>query len=173
MTTRTDQQLAANYMGAVAHLLGGRSGKHEEFIDKVELILSGREPDAMQLMQFNHRVRTTGRPVIWIHLMPEAPQVPLIGLVARSGEQVFTIEHCSLWSTPNGKVTRLVPDNFQMGAFQFDADLHLQHLPKPPARSFEAARNGMIRAYTRLRRLEAEQLDRGDVFALPELAKAA
>ena len=127
----------------------------------------------MQLMQFNHRVRSTGRPVIWIHLMPDAPHVPLIGLVARSEEQVFTIEHCCLWSTPNGKVTRLVPDNFQMGAFQFDADLKLQHLPKPPARSFEAARNGMVRAYTRLRRLEAEQLERGEVFALPELAKAA
>lgn len=173
MTAHTDQQLAANYMGAVAHLLGGRPGNHAEFIDKVELIFSGSEPEAMQLMQFNERVRRTGRPVIWIHLMEDTPNMPLIGLVARSGEQVFTIEHCWLWSTPNGKVTCLVPDNFQMGAFQFDAGLRLQHLPKPPARSFEAARNGMVRAYTRLRRLEAEQLERGDVFTLPEHAKAA
>ncbi|GGB39575.1 hypothetical protein GCM10011380_31370 [Sphingomonas metalli] len=173
MTKPSDQQLAANYMGAVAHLLGGAPGRHQEFIEKVELILSGNEPHALQLLQFTGSVRATGRPVIWIHHTEEAPQVPLIGLVAPAGDQVYTIENCMLWSTPNGRTTRLVPDNFKMGAFEFDADLRLNHLPTAPARSLQAGRTGIVRAYRRLLQLEQEQLARGDVFALPQLAKAA
>ncbi len=173
MKTHTEQHLAANYMGAVAHLLSGRSGRHAEFIEKVELILSGNEPHALQLMQFNQRVRQTGRPTIWMHLSADAPSCPQIGLVVRSGEQVFSIENCYLWSTPNGGTTHLVPDNFQMGSFVFDDDLRLHHLPRPPARSFKAAQNGMIRAYVALRRIETEQLERGEEFSLPQFAKAA
>ncbi len=171
MKKHTDQQLAANYMGALAHLLSGGAGRHVEFIDKVELIISGSEPHAMQLMQFNQRVRQTGRPVIWIHIAADVPNVPQIGLVARSGEQVFTIEYCCLWSTPNGRTTHLVPDNFKTGSFVFDDELRLQHRSKAPAGSFKAAEKGMIRAYSNLRRLEAEQLRRGDEFILPQLAR--
>lgn len=173
MTKFTDQQLAANYMGAFAHCLGGRPGCHEEFIDKVELILSGNEPHAMQLLQFTGSVRQTGRPVIWIHHMEAAPGVPLIGLVARAADQVFTIENCMLWSTPNGRITQLVPDNFKMGAFVFDDELKLNHLPKAPARNLNAAHSGIVRAYRRLRQLEVDQLERGDVFSLPQFARAA
>ena len=174
MTEFTSQQLAANYMAAIAHLLGGEPGRHEEFIDKVELILSGNEPHALQLMQFYGRVRATGRPVIWIHHSEDAPNVPSIGLVALSGDdQVFTIEMCLLWSTPSGKRTYLVPDNFKMGSFEFDDELRLIHQPKLPARSFSAAKTGMVRAYRRVREIEAEQLKRGDIFELPQLVKAA
>jgi len=173
MTNYTDQQLAANYMGAIAHLLGGSPGRHQEFIKKVELILSGNEPHALQLMQFTGRIRATGRPMIWIHHTKEAPQMPLIGLVAQAGDQVYTIENCMLWSTPNGRTTHLIPDNFKMGAFEFDGELRLNHLPKAPARSIQAARTGIVRAYRRLLQLEQEQLGRGDVFVLPQLAKVA
>jgi hypothetical protein len=173
MKTHTDQQLAANYMGAVAHLLGGRPGRFAEFIDKVELILSGQEPHAAGLMRFRDAVRDTGRPVIWMHVSADAPNVPLIGLVAQAGHQCLVVEHCCLWSTPNGKLTRLVPDSFKMGAFQFDRHLNLIHQPKPPTLDYADATNGMIRAYSCLRRLEAEQLARGDRFELPELATAA
>lgn len=173
MTKFTDQQLAANYMGAVAHFLGGRPGRHAEFIEKVEVLLSGSEPHAMQLMQFTGRVRSSGRPVIWIHHMEGAPGVPLIGLVAQSGEQTYTIENCVLWSSPNDRTVSLVPDNFKMGSFEFDDALRLRHRPKAPAGSFRAAQTGMIRAYRRLREIEREQLERGDTFTLPQLVRAA
>ncbi len=68
MTKLTDQQRAANYMAAFAHLLGGRPGRHLEFIDKVEFILSGSEPDVLQLMQFTGTCRRDGRPVLWVHV---------------------------------------------------------------------------------------------------------
>lgn len=173
MTAFTDQQLAANYMGAFAHLLGGRPGCHQEFIAKVELILSGNQPHIMQLMQLSGWVRETGRPVIWIHHWPDAPHVPQIGLVAIADDQVYAIENCMLWTSPNSRVTQLVPDDFKMGAFQFDDALRLRHLPKAPARSISAAETGISHAYVQLRQLEAEQLKRGDIFVLPELAKAA
>ena len=173
MTKFTDQQIAANYMGAVAHFLGGQPGRHAEFIDKVELILSGSEPHAMQLLQFTGRVRSSGRPVIWIHHMEGAPGVPLIGLVAQAGEQTYTIEHCMLWTSPNGRTVHLIPDNFKMGAFEFDGELRLHHRRKAPVRNIKAAETGMVRAYRRLRQIEREQLDRGDAFPLPELARAA
>ncbi|WP_344691163.1 hypothetical protein [Sphingomonas cynarae] len=66
-----------------------------------------------------------------------------------------------------------MPDNFQMGSFVFDDDLRLHHLPKPPARSFKVAHKGIVRAYVELRRIEASQIDRGEEFSLPQLAKAA
>jgi hypothetical protein len=67
MTKFTDQQRAANYMGAIAHLLSGGADRHAEFIDKVELILSGDEAHAFELMQFDQACRTSGRPVLWVH----------------------------------------------------------------------------------------------------------
>ena len=173
MTKFTDQQLAANYMGAVAHVLSGEPGRLDEFIDRVELILSGDEPHALRLLQLHGRVQHTGRPVIWIHHMKDGTGVPLIGLVAPAGDQIYTIENCMLWTSPNGKTTQLVPDNFKMGAFSFDKELRLKHFSKAPARNLKAAETGIVRAYRRLRQIENDQLQRGDVFALPELAKAA
>ena len=173
MIKRTDQELAANYMGAVAHFFSGGPGRHEEFIDKVEIILSGNEPHALQLLQFSDRVRRTRRPVLWIHHKDDTPGVPLIGLVAQAGDQVYSIENCMLWSSPSGRTTKLVPDSFKMGAFEFDGQLRLVHLPKAPARSLAAAKAGVVRAYRTLLRIEREQLDRGDAFTLPQLARAA
>jgi hypothetical protein len=173
MTNADDRRIAANYMGAVAHLLGGHPGRHGEFIKKVELILSGREPHAFQLMQFGDSVRRTGRPVIWIHHMHDVPNVPQIGLVALDGGRLHVIENCMLWMSHSDSRARLVPDNFTLGAFRFDDQLRLRHTPKAPARSFNADSPSMSRAYVRLRAIEAEQRERGDEFALPELAQAA
>jgi hypothetical protein len=173
MSTTNDQQIAANYTGAVAHILSGKPGRHAEFIQKVELILSGNEPHAMQLMQFSDRVARTGRPVIWIYHSAASLGVPQIGLVALSGGQVYMIENCWLWA-PNGRGrAHLIPDNFAFGAFRFDDQLRLRRAPTPPVRTFEAARPKIVDTYVRLREIEAEQRQRGEAFLLPVLAKAA
>lgn len=173
MTSIDNQQIAANYMGAVAHLLSGRPGRDQEFIQKVQVILSGSEPHAIQLMSFAQTVRRTGRPVIWICHSLDAPHVPSIGLVAMVGEQAFTIENCMLYMPAAGDRACLVPDNFKFGAFKFDDDLRLRHLPKAPSKNHKSATASMSRAYVRLREIEVEQWKRNEVFPLPELAKAA
>ncbi|MBA4760296.1 hypothetical protein [Sphingomonas sp.] len=173
MTKFTQQQLVANYMGALAHFFTGQPGRFAEFIDKVDLRLSGDEPNALQLMLFTSQVRHTGCPVIWIYHMPEAPTIPLIGLVALKDDQVFTIESCMPWTSPSRRSTCLIPDNFKMGAFAFDDQLRLVHRPKPPARSLSDARPGIVRAFNFLLEIEADQLERGETFPLPELARAA
>lgn len=167
MSTIKNQKIAANYMGAIAHALSGGAGRHREFIDKVELILSGAEPRALQLMQFTNRVRETGCPVLWIHQSADAPGVPRIGLVARDSGQVYSIENCMLWMRAGGDRLQLVPDSFAMGAFRFDDKLRLRHLANAPAKNFDAAVPGMMRAYSRVRDIEVEQRKRGDVFSLP------
>lgn len=169
----TEQELAANYMAAFSHLVGGSAGRHEEFIDKVELVLSPHEPHGFQLMQFAGKVRRIGRPVIWLHLDKEVPNVPRIGLVVLSGDQLFMIESCMLWTSPRGRRAQLVPDSFKMGAFEFDDQLQLRLLADAPTRSFRAGERGIVRACRRLRQIERDQLIRGDVFPLPQLAKAA
>lgn len=173
MTTVTDQQRVANYMGALAHLLGGRPGRHAEFIQKVELIVSGAEPHALQLMQFTDRCRATGRPVLWVHVAPDVPTVPRIGLVVSVDGQARIFEQCMLWIGTEGGRARLVPDGFDWGAYRFDDELRLQHIAEAPARSFEGAKSGMIRAYRRLIRLEVEQIRKGGALPLPQLARAA
>ncbi|HEX4694463.1 hypothetical protein [Sphingomonas sp.] len=167
MITNENQKIAANYMGAVAHALGGRPGRHREFIDKVEVILSGAEPDAMQLMQFTDRVRADGRPVLWIHHSADAPNAPQIGLVARDGGKVHAIENCMLWAPRGGGRLQLVPDAFTMGAFRFDDALRLRRLAKAPAADFDAGTEAMVRAYARLREIERAQFERGNEFDLP------
>lgn len=169
----TEQQRVANYMGAFAHLLSGRAGRHAEFIDKVEIIVSGAEPHALQLMQFTAGCRLTGRPTLWIRPNPEIPNVPEIGLVANVDGQARIYENCMLWLRSDGDRAMLVPDNFRFGAYRFDDNLQLKFIAKAPARSFKRAEPGMIHAYDRLADLEHKQLERGDIFALPQLAKAA
>lgn len=173
MTQLTDQQRAANFMGALAHLLGGRPSRHDEFIDKVELILSGSEPHALQLLQFTERCRRYGRPVLWIHFAADEPFIPQIGLVAPIDGQTRIFENCMLWSGTDGGRARLVPDSFTFGAYRFDDELRLRHVAKAPGGSFEAAQPGMARAYRRLVNLQTSQLKNGHTFRLPELAKAA
>lgn len=173
MTDVKDQKIAANYMAAIAHLLSGRPGRNEEFIEKVDLLLAGNMPDIWQLMQFTSRVRETGRPVIWIHYAEDCPFMPFIGLVASIGGQIYSIENCVLWKSATESRARLIPDDFKMGAFRFDDDLRLRHAPKAPARNLTAAEASIVRANEQLREIEAAQRERGDVFALPELAKAA
>lgn len=173
MKNHSDQQVTSNYMGALAHLLGGRPNRDRQFIQHVKLIFSGAEPHAMNLLQFSNSVLLTGRPVIWLHHRADWGVVPQIGLVARAGGNVMLIEHCFLWSTPGGRTTQLVPDGFDMGAFAFDNELKLHHSPTPPARNLKAARTGIQRAHTKLFRLIEEQHERGDVFATPIHAKAA
>ena len=161
------QKSAANYMGAIAHALGGRPGRQREFIGKVEVLLSGPEPDVLQLMQFSEQVRSSGRPVIWIHHMADVPTVPLIGLVVPDDGQIKIVENCMLWMPAGQGRIQLVPDSFTMGAFRFDDELRLRHIGKAPAKTFEAATPGMKRAYERLLRIEVQQRERGDAFELP------
>lgn len=173
MTDEEWRKIAANYMAAVAHLLCGRPGRHAEFISKVGLILGGSEPHALNILQFSETVRQTGRPVIWIHHPEGWNNVPQIGLVALAGDQVIMVEHCMPWMRAGDDRAHLIPDCFKFGAFRFDDDLRLHHIRKSPARGFKSAKTSVVRAYFRLREIEAEQRDRGDEFALPVLGKAA
>ena len=66
-----------------------------------------------------------------------------------------------------------MPDGFTMGAYRFDNALNLRHRQNAPKRTFEAAREDVVEAYERLSSIQAEQWERGDVFDLPVLAKAA
>ena len=173
MANDNDQKLAANYMGAIAHALGGRRGRHREFMEKVELILSAYAPNAFTLMQFVGEVRRTGRPVLWFHIDSETPNFPHVGLVAKSGDQVYTVEMCLLWVPEKGGRATLIPDNFETGSFRFDDKLNLRHSRQTPIAEFNAATPGMVRAYSRLRELEHEQLLNGDSFVLPQLVRQA
>lgn len=114
-----------------------------------------------------------GSPRLWVHVNPEVPQVPQIGLVVPIDGQTRIFEACMLWYASKGDRTRLVPDSFTYGAYRFDDDLGLRHVAKAPARTFKAAEPGMILAYRCLREIEAKQLDRTETFKLPELARAA
>lgn len=173
MTSIDDQQIAANYMAAFAHLLCGQPGRAKEFLQNAELILSGCKPPAIGLMSFEDRVGRTGRPVIWICQSKDVSSVPSIGLVAMADHQVVTIENCFLWLSATGDRAHLIPDSFELGAFKFDDDLRLRHMPNAPARDQQSAAADISRAYSRLCEIEAEQRSRGDVFPLPELIKGA
>ena len=173
MTNFGDQHLVANYTGALAHLLGGCPGCQRAFIQNVSPIISGTEPSGEMLMQFANHVRRTRRPVLWVGLAQDRVNVPAIGLVAMVGKNLQIVEHCMLWMSETGDRALLVPDNFRCGAFLFDRNFNLRFLPKVPSRSFEAAASAMSRAYVRLREIEADQLMRGEVFDLPQLARAA
>lgn len=172
MSSFTDQQRVANFMAALATLLCGKPGRHAEFIQKVELIVSGVEPNALQLMQVAPTLRATGHPLVWVH-PTDNPNVPRVGLAALCGGQSFLIESCMLWMGPGDDRASLVPDAFTLGSFRFKNDLKPRYSRRAPAASFEEATAGMVRAYDRLLELQMKQRERGDFFELPVLRKAA
>lgn len=110
----------------------------------------------MQLMQAEPTLRRTDIPLIWIH-PTENPHVPRIGLAALCGHQAFFVENCMLWMAPGDDRARLVPDSFEMGAFQLKNDLRLRYSRKSPA-TYDDGTPGIIGAYDRL--LGVEQEDR-------------
>ena len=83
------------------------------------------------------------------------------------------IENSLLWMGADEGRATLVPDSFMVGGYQFDDDFRLHHIEEAPASSFEAAKDGMVRACDRLAMIQLEQWDRGDVFDLPQHARAA
>lgn len=171
MVNDNNRLLAANYIGAIAHAFSGRPDRHDEFVDKVDVLLSPREADAMSLLRHVDTVRSSGRPLLWIHLSPDLPNVPQIGLVAQAGHQVCAMELCLLWRPASGGRMTLIPDSFKYGSFRFDDGLRLKHTWRTPATNFEAAAPGMARAYAALREIEAEQLRQGVRFKLPSLVR--
>jgi len=173
MTEIEQQKRIANYLAAFAHLLGGTSGRFNEFRDKVDIMLSGTAPNAFGLMQFACRVQATGRPLLWGHQSGESPTDPQIRLVAQMGGGMHYIENCMLCLTGEDDRATLVPDGFNLGAYRFDDMLELHHIADAPASTFEEADGEMVRAYRQLIAIQDEQWKRGDTFELPHLAKAA
>ncbi len=173
MTEIEQQKRIANYLAAVAHLLGGRPGRSTEFRDKVHIMLSGTAPHAFGLIQFASRVQATSRPLVWVHQSVECPTVPQIGLVAQIEGSIHYIESCMLCLASEDDRATLVPDGFNLGAYRFDDTLDLHHATEAPASTFEVADRDMVRAYNRLIAIQAEQWERGDIFDLPSLAMAA
>ena len=173
MTEIEQQKRIANYLAAFAHLVGGQPGRFAEFRDKVDVMLSGTAPHAFSLMQFSDRVQATGRPLIWVHQPAESPHVPQIGLVAQVDGGTHYVENCMLCLTGEDDRATLVPDGFNLGAYRFDEMLDLHHIAQAPASDLEAADGDMVRAYKRLIAIQADQWERGDIFDLPHLARAA
>ena len=173
MTEIEQQKRIANYLAAFAHLVGGQPGRFAEFRDKVDVMLSGTAPHAFSLMQFSDRVQATGRPLIWVHQPAESPHVPQIGLVAQVDGGTHYDENCMLCLTGEDDRATLVPDGFNLGAYRFDDMLDLHHITQAPASNLDAADGDMVRAYKRLIAIQADQWERGDIFDLPHLARAA
>lgn len=172
MNSINDQQRIGNFMLALSHLLCGKPGRNAEFIRKTQVVVSGAEPHAMQLMQAEPILRQTGVPLIWIQ-PTENPHLPRIGLAALCGGQSFFVESCMLWMAPGSDRACLVPDGFSLGAFHFKNDLKIRYSRKSPAASFDDATPGMVRAYDRLLDLQIKQRERGDGFELPQLMQTA
>ena len=163
----------ANYLAAFAHVLGGRPGEFNEFRSRAELVHGGKPANLFGLMQLAERVKKSGRPLLWIYQSEDAPEVPQIGLVAEIAGQFRFFENAVLWLGENDDRATLVPDSFKMGGYRFDDKYRLRHVRRMPARNLEAAKDGMVRACNRLAMIQQEQWDRGDVFELPQFARAA
>lgn len=164
---------AASYIAAYSQLLLGQAGRFDEFREKVDIMLGGPMPSIFALMQMTSQVRSSGRPVLWIHHSAEAPAIPNISMVVPIGDGTHVLENCMLYQGANDDRASLVPDSFKLGAYGFDDEVRLIHRPKSPARSFDAATAVMRRTYGRLYAIEAAQEERGETFALPTLARAA
>lgn len=166
-------RIVANQLAALAHLLTGRPGRFDTFRDAVDVIVSGSRPTAASLLQFQPRVRASGRPVLWIHNEPDLPNVPVIGLATKVGGGFHVVESCMLSVSPGGRQAVLVPDGFDLGSYRFRSDLRLKHSARAPAADYDAGEAGMKRAYKKLAEFMVDQWKRGDAFALPTLARAA
>ena len=173
MIDTDNQQIAANYMAAVAHLFGGQPGRLEDFLKKVELVLCGSAPQEAQLAIFCESVRHTGRPVIWILDEQDDTNVPIIGIVVMVGDQPVIFADCMLVLSAKADRASIVTNVFKRGAFRFDDDLQLRYIPKATARSYRHSPAAFVRAYVRLSEIEITQRKRGDIFPLPQFAKAA
>jgi hypothetical protein len=167
------QQRVANFLAALAHLLTGQPGRFNEFRERADMTLSGAPPRYENLAHFSSQFREPGRPLLWVHFSQGNPSVPEIGLVTDVGRRKHYVENCILYLPKGADRAILVPDGFKMGAYRFDNALNLRHRQNAPKRTFEAAREDVIRAYLRLSSIQAEQWERGDVFDLPFHAKAA
>ncbi|KZX52713.1 hypothetical protein A3711_07315 [Erythrobacter sp. HI00D59] len=173
MTDTEKQKRIANYLAGFAHLLGGRPARFTEFRNKVDIMLGGSAPHALALMHFSAQVQATGRPLLWVHQSPECPQIPQIGLVAQVDGRIHFVENCMLWLGREADRALLVPDGFNLGAYRLDDGLDLHHIAEAPVSAFDAADQDMVRAYESLISIQADQWERGEVFDLPQLAKAA
>lgn len=172
MNQDDNRRHADNLMGAVATLLGGREGHHRDFIDAACVMISGRPPHMIELMQYMDDVGESGRPLIWVHVPVDHPAVPLFGLVVRVNGGVQILESCLLRMDEGDDRARLVPDCLTMGSFRFDDDLVLAPRAEP-VRKFDAADPSWQRAYARLLQIATEQWERGDSFDLREADRAA
>ncbi|QQV77929.1 hypothetical protein H5J25_04040 [Sphingomonas aliaeris] len=172
LITVKSQTLAANYARAVAQLLSGQEGRHAEFLDKVQLILSGVEPQADELEAFSEQVRRTGRPVLWFCVTADTPFVPTIGLVMHDDDAVIVETECVLWMSPKDRCATLVPNCFSRGAYSFDSELALKHAAEAPSKTYRRAESSVVRACWRLSDIERREARR-QVFGLPGFAKAA
>ncbi len=173
MTEIEQQKRIANYLAAFSHVLSGRPGRFTEFRDRVDIMLGGSAPHVWGLMQFIDRVQETGRPLIWVHQPVENPQFPQIGLVVEVDDGMHFVENCMLCFAGEDDRATLVPDSFDRGSYRFDNALNLRRSADAPTPDFDCADGGVVRAYKQLNSIQAEQWERGDVFDLPHLAKAA
>lgn len=173
--TYDEQQVKriANYLAGFAHILGGRPGHFAAFRTMVDLMLGGPLANLASLMHFADQVKVSGKPLLWIHQCEDAPQVPQIGVVMEVEGQMRFIENTMLWLGDHDDRAVLVPDGFNLGCYRFDDDYRLHHMADAPGTSFEDGKEGMVRACNRLATIQLEQWERGDVFELPQLAKAA
>lgn len=170
-TVEQQKTRIAGYMAAVERLLGGTAAVGDAFRDKVELIVGGSAANFRTLLQWAERARRTGMPMLLFSPTDE-PMVPLVSLVAHVDGRTHIIESCALWLGSRDDRAKLVPDTFDMGAFSFDDELNLRHLPKAPARSLEAGIPGMRRAYGRLVDLEIAQREHRATLRPPMLLEA-
>ena len=166
-------RMVANQIAALAQLLTGKAGRFDGLRDAADLIVGGTRPTAASLMQFRPHVFQSGRPTLWIHNDPELPNMPVIGLASEVMGRFHVIENCMLSLRPNGRRAVLVPDSFKFGSYKFRSDLRLIHSARAPAADYDTGQADIIRAYVRLAEIQTEQWDRGDVFSLPTLVKAA
>lgn len=163
----------ANTVAAFAQAVTGETGRSEEFRTKTRLVVAGARPTFENLYQYAHRVQEDGVPILWICLDPEMNGVPMIGLVARIDNEIYLVDHCVLWSATSKTKAKLVPVEFNFGAFTFDDDLQLTFSAKAPRKSLKAGRPGIEKALVNLHDAACDQLIRGEVYPLPFYAKAA
>lgn len=173
MNDNETQKRNANFIAAFTQLLCGKSGAFDDFGLKTRILITSSRPDVDALMQYAEIVRREGSLFIWICLDEAQFAVPLVGLVALIDDQLYVMAECLLWlSTMNAKA-KLVPANFQHGAFAFDDDLKFTYNQNAPRKSEKAGLAGLKKAYDKLGELEFGQEPNGDLSPIRRMADAA